>query len=99
MMKMSRGLSFFLTCPFLFETTEIYLGNQNGQFLPEKSIFHTGKKIGKSDLAPSEKYSSYATGLEYLSSLSTRVIPAQLKQGCIPYLHLPPPLHMPQLLP
>ena len=35
---------------------------QNGKFLPRKSVFHAAKKSGKSDFAPSEKYSS-AQGL------------------------------------
>ena len=35
---------------------------ENGQFLPGKSYFTPGK-LGKTDFAPSEKYSSYATGL------------------------------------
>ena len=38
--------------------------NENGNFLPEKSIFHAGKKIGKSDFAPSEKYSFYAATVQ-----------------------------------
>ena len=49
--------------PFLslFKTTEICFGSTKmGIFYWEKA-FHAGKKSGKNDFAPSEKYSSYSS--------------------------------------
>ena len=58
-MSMSRGL--FFLCLSLFETTGICLGSTKiDNFHWEKSYFTRGK-IGKTDFAPSEKFSSYAT--------------------------------------
>ena len=49
-----------MSCHFLtpLKFVGIY---QNGQFMPGKDIFYAGKNLGKSDLATSEKYSSYTT--------------------------------------
>ena len=55
--KLSRGPLFVN-----FETTEICLGSTKmGNFYREKAYFTSGKNR-KNDFAPSEKYSSNATG-------------------------------------
>ena len=61
-MKMSRGLFCLFYCLSLFETTEICLGSTKmDNFYRENHVIH-GEIIRKTDFAPSEKYSFYATG-------------------------------------
>ena len=53
MNKMNRGHFFFFAFNFLKPLKFVWV-YQNGKLLPGKSIFHAGKKIGKSDFAPLE---------------------------------------------
>ena len=63
---------FFLVLVFTFWNYRNLFGvDQNGKFLPVKNIFHVGIKIGKSDFAPSEKYSFYATVSETQNTISS----------------------------
>ena len=77
-MKMAKDLFFFFFFFFFFfafhflKQLKFVLGLSKGNFLPEKTktktktkTFHDSgrKKIRKSDFAPSEKYSSYATAV------------------------------------
>ena len=64
-MKNEERTFFFLFCFLAFhflKPLKFVWVYKNGQFLPGKIIVHAGKKIRKSDFAPSEKYPSYAPG-------------------------------------
>ena len=66
---MSRGPFFFFF--FLFQFSKplkfVKLGLPKCEFSTGKKHFTLGKKSGKNDTAPSEKYSSYTPG--YLGSI------------------------------
>ena len=51
---------FFFFCFSLFKTTGICLGIPKWEFSTGKMHFTPGKKSGKNDFAPSEKYACYA---------------------------------------
>ena len=54
-----RGEDFFFFLLFTFENDgNLFWVYQNGDFIPGKA-FYAGKKSGKNDFAPSEKYACY----------------------------------------
>ena len=55
---------FFFFCFSLFKTTKICFGSTKMEIFYQEKAFHAGKKIGKNDFAPSEKFSCYTPSLE-----------------------------------
>ena len=52
----------YLSLVIFLKTTEICLGPTKMDNFYREKVYFTREKIGKSDFAPSEKYSSYASG-------------------------------------
>ena len=68
---------FFFFVFSLFKTTEICLGATKVWIFYREKAFYTGKKIRKSDFAPSEKFSSYAPvgGLRFWFNYQLLIFP------------------------
>ena len=58
--KWGEDLFFFFFLLFTFQTTKICFGSTKMEIFYQEKAFHAGKKAGKDDFAPSEKFSCYA---------------------------------------